>query len=352
MFNAQDNKLTSSSSTIKVTQVVGATQNMSLITQKSKRKGIALKNIPIEKSFQLNGGSYDCFLFRADDSDCSAQSDKVMWCSLVKKAAGFKSLKRKRLKRSSDSRPELVYTFIEQAVQPGAQVALKCSAVGEPPPRFRWTLDGQLIPPHHGAAITEGHENGPTGIGSSNNYILSTLSLSSARVEHGGRYECRATNSHGSVAHAARLNVYGPPYIRAMNPVKAVAGSDITIWCPYYGFPIDSVKWEGGAGADPRYHQVDGQLTITNVDRNRDKGGWICSVLTPGGELARREVQVSVVSPPVLSPIVFPPGLRSGDRSQLTCTVTSGDMPVYFSWLKDQMPISSALQVNIIQRPK
>lgn len=60
----------------------------------------------------------------------------------------------------------------------------------------------------------------------------------------------------------------------------------------------------------------------------------------------RFQVQVSVVSPPVLSPIVFPPGLRSGDRAQITCTVTSGDMPVYFSWLKDQMPISSALQVS------
>lgn len=26
--------------------------------------------------------------------------------------------------------------------------------------------------------------------------------------------------------------------------------------------------------------------------------------------------------------------------------MTSGDMPVYFSWLKDQMPISSTLQVD------
>lgn len=58
------------------------------------------------------------------------------------------------------------------------------------------------------------------------------------------------------------------------------------------------------------------------------------------------QIQVTVVSPPVLSPIVFPPGLRSGDRAQLTCTVTSGDMPVHFSWLKDQMPISSILQVR------
>lgn len=57
--------------------------------------------------------------------------------------------------------------------------------------------------------ITEGRENGPSGLTSSGNYVLSTLSLSSARVEHGGRYECRATNPHGNVAHAARLNVYG-----------------------------------------------------------------------------------------------------------------------------------------------
>ncbi|XP_063627962.1 cell adhesion molecule Dscam2-like [Cydia splendana] len=270
--------------------------------------------------------------------------NNVTWCSLTERA--WRPLKRKRIKRSPDSRPELVYTFIEQAVQPGAQVALKCSAVGEPPPRFKWTLDSQPIPPHHGAVITEGRDSGPAGMGPGGNYVLSTLSLSSAKVEHGGRYECRASNAHGSVAHAARLNVYGPPYIRSMSPVKAVAGSDTPVWCPYYGFPIDSVKWDGGTGNDPRYLQIDGQLTISNVDRNRDQGGWVCSVLTPGGELARREVQITVVSPPVLSPIVFPPGLRAGDRAQLTCTVTSGDMPVYFSWLKDQINIPSALQVD------
>lgn len=51
-----------------------------------------------------------------------------------------------------------------------------------------------------------------------------------------------------------------------------------------------SVKWEGGVRSDPRYQQIDGQLRITNVDRNRDQGGWLCSVQTTGGELARREV--------------------------------------------------------------
>lgn len=51
------------------------------------------------------------------------------------------------------------------------------------------------------------------------------------------------------------------------------------------------MHWEGGANSDPRYHQMEGQLTITNVDRNRDQGSWTCSVVTPGGEQAKREVK-------------------------------------------------------------
>ncbi|XP_059053178.1 cell adhesion molecule Dscam2-like [Achroia grisella] len=357
--NTDASKSLSASSPVNVSEDVPGRRNMSFVKILEEKNGFTCETsikcklieagLQTSHKYQFHNSKTNMKMgCEALDEDVSSRHlNYSMWCSLSKKTSTQRSFKRKRLKkRSSDSRPELVYTFIEQAVQPGAQVALKCSAMGEPPPRFRWSLDGFPIPTHHGTIITEGRENGPTGIGSSSNYVLSTLSLSGARVEHGGRYECRATNSHGSVAHAARLNVYGSPYIRAMNTVKAVAGSEVTIWCPYYGFPIKSVKWEGGVGADPRYQQIDGQLTIANVDRNRDKGSWTCSVLTPGGELAKREVQVTVVSPPVLSPVVFPPGLRSGDRAQLTCSVTSGDMPVYFSWLKDQMPISSILQVE------
>lgn len=69
--------------------------------------------------------------------------------------------------------------------------------------------------------VTEGRETGQSGLGS-NNYILSTLSLNSARVEHGGRYECRATNTHGSVAHAARLNVYGKPQLQITSSASSI----------------------------------------------------------------------------------------------------------------------------------
>lgn len=30
----------------------------------------------------------------------------------------------------------------------------------------------------------------------------------------------------------------GPPYIRSMNSVRGVTGSEVTILCPFYGYPI------------------------------------------------------------------------------------------------------------------
>lgn len=56
--------------------------------------------------------------------------------------------------------------------------------------------------------ISEGRDSVSTGIRSGNT-VLSSLSINNARVEHGGRYECKATNTHGSATHTARLNVYG-----------------------------------------------------------------------------------------------------------------------------------------------
>jgi len=42
--------------------------------------------------------------------------------------------------------PQLAYKFIEQTLQPGSAVSLKCSASGNPTPRISWTLDGFSLP--------------------------------------------------------------------------------------------------------------------------------------------------------------------------------------------------------------
>ena len=44
------------------------------------------------------------------------------------------------------SRPELRYRFIQQTLQPGPDVSLKCIAAGQPTPQIYWTLDGFPLP--------------------------------------------------------------------------------------------------------------------------------------------------------------------------------------------------------------
>lgn len=47
-----------------------------------------------------------------------------------------------------DAPPSLLYSFIEQTLQPGPAVSLKCSAAGNPTPQISWTLDGFPLPSH------------------------------------------------------------------------------------------------------------------------------------------------------------------------------------------------------------
>lgn len=91
-----------------------------------------------------------------------------------------------------------------------------------------------------------------------------------------------------------------------------------------------------------------GSFTIVGVDQTTDSGFYACSVSSREGKRASSEIQLIVHSPPILEPFSFPSNLQERGRAQVTCSVTSGDMPVHFSWYKDGAPISSALQVHIL----
>ncbi|XP_017969064.1 Down syndrome cell adhesion molecule-like protein Dscam2 isoform X1 [Drosophila navojoa] len=247
-----------------------------------------------------------------------------------------------------DTVPELIYTFIEQNVRPGPLISLKCSASGSPPPQFAWLLDSQPIMDislHHRFAI--GQFVDVSGD------VISHLNISHVRPDDGGLYRCVATNTMGSVEHSARLNVYGPPYVRAIGPIKAVAGEDIIVRCPFAGYPIDQIRWEKAhqeLTTSAHYTlasvQEGGQLVIRNVEPGRDQGIYTCIVRSRAGEEARRDMQLNVNSPPVIEAFKFPKNLQEGGRAQITCAVSSGDMPIYFSWRKDDSVIPLSLQIT------
>lgn len=56
--------------------------------------------------------------------------------------------------RRADAPPVLLYSFIEQTLQPGPAVSLKCSAAGNPTPQISWTLDKFPLPSNGRYSIT------------------------------------------------------------------------------------------------------------------------------------------------------------------------------------------------------
>ncbi|XP_041974799.1 Down syndrome cell adhesion molecule-like protein Dscam2 isoform X2 [Aricia agestis] len=242
--------------------------------------------------------------------------------------------------RLGDTAPELQYTFIEQVLRPGQVVTLKCSAAGSPPPHFTWLLDGQPL-----NTMARGHRYSIEQFATKSNDVVSYLNITAVRAEDGGLYTCRAANSLGDVAHTSRLNIYGPPYVRSIGPVRAVAGRELVLFCPYSGYPISSVTWERDGSQVEWDNNVDGALRITKVESS-NAGAYTCTVMGPHGEIARRELQLIVSNPPEIEPFSFSANLQEGKRAQVSCSVTSGDMPVHFTWLKDNGPIPSSLQVE------
>ncbi|KAH9636077.1 hypothetical protein HF086_015254 [Spodoptera exigua] len=77
-----------------------------------------------------------------------------------------------------------------------------------------------------------------------------------------------------------------------------------------------------------------------------DAGHYACAVAAPTGPAARRDVDIQVRNPPKISPFMFSSELTEGSSVQVLCGVSSGDKPMYFTWLKDGAPLPANLQIE------
>ncbi|OXA46963.1 Down syndrome cell adhesion molecule-like protein Dscam2 [Folsomia candida] len=157
--------------------------------------------------------------------------------------------------------PELVYRFSEQTIQPGPSVSLKCTAVGNPPPQFTWTLDGFALPESErflvGQYVTI-HDN-----------VISHVNITQARDEDGGLYACQARNAMGVALHTARLNIYGKTVMPQRNKETRFTPVVLAV-----------AAWLGGSGVElsPRSHTFDSSLAgqlFANPTRLGVSTGWV-----------------------------------------------------------------------------
>ncbi|XP_029043922.2 Down syndrome cell adhesion molecule-like protein Dscam2 isoform X2 [Osmia bicornis bicornis] len=277
------------------------------------------------------------------------REDRGMYQCIVRRAEGDTAQASAEL-QLGDAPPMLLYSFIEQTLQPGPAVSLKCSAAGNPTPQVSWALDGFPLP-----------TNGRFVIGqyvTVHGDVISHVNISHVMVEDGGEYSCTAENRAGKVTHAARLNVYGLPYIRLIPKVTAVAGETLRLKCPVAGHPIEEIKWERANRElpDDLRQKVlpDGTLVITSVQKKGDAGVYTCSARNKQGHSARRSGDVAVIVPPIIEPFTFQEGLSEGMRTRTVCGVAAGDPPLTISWLKDgqtpfPLPPNLASVANVSQ---
>ncbi|XP_076619182.1 cell adhesion molecule Dscam2 isoform X3 [Colletes latitarsis] len=237
--------------------------------------------------------------------------------------------------RLGDVAPQLLYKFIEQTIQPGPSVSLKCIATGNPTPHFSWTLDGFPLPQNDrfmiGQYVTVHGD------------VISHVNISVVHVEDGGEYRCTAANQGARVHHSARLNIYGLPHVRPMGNYAAVAGETTVIKCPVAGFPIASIIWEKDGKVLPtsRRQEVspNGTLVLHRVDSSTDHGAYTCTAKNKQGRSDSQTVHIEVKVPPKIDPFNFPANIQEGARVHVTCVVSEGDSPLKITWLKDGRPL-------------
>nr|XP_026486724.1 Down syndrome cell adhesion molecule-like protein Dscam2 isoform X33 [Vanessa tameamea] len=224
--------------------------------------------------------------------------------------------------------PQIRHSFGEQTLRSGPSLRLKCVASGNPTPDIAWQLDGDKL--NSGERLQIGQFVTADG------NVESHLNISSVHTNDGGLYSCIASSKVGSASHAARVNVYGLPYVRVMKKRPVVAGDTLVAHCPVAGYPIDSIVWERDGRVLPinRKQKVfpNGTLVIENVERTSDQATYTCVAKNSQGYNAKGNLELQVMVPPHIVPFVAEEPVFAGESVQLTCHVSKGDTPLTVSW--------------------
>ena len=112
---------------------------------------------------------------------------------------------------------------------------------------------------------------------------------------------------------------------------------DILLICPVSGYPLDRIQWMIGdsviSGPQPA-PLSNGTLLIQDVSKDDEKK-YTCTATNSQGSSATGHVFLKPIEQPKISPFTFDGDLKEGDRSQVSCTISSGDMPIGIIWKKN-----------------
>ncbi|XP_014244432.1 Down syndrome cell adhesion molecule-like protein Dscam2 isoform X12 [Cimex lectularius] len=263
--------------------------------------------LKIESVRKEDKGMYQCFVRNEQES---AQSSA-------------------ELKLGSRFEPPLITEgFASKTLEAGPSVYFKCVGKGNPIPEISWYLDGKKLTSADRIQVGQ-HIT-------SNTNVVSYLNITSVHTNDGGLYKCVASSIVGTVEHAERLNVYGLPFVRPMEKKAIVAGETLIVTCPVAGFPIEQIQWERDGRVLPinRKQKVfaNGTLIIENVERLSDQATYTCVAKNSQGYSSRGTLEVQVMVPPEIFPMLPEITSSIGEQIQFSCIAAKGDNPYEIVW--------------------
>ncbi|XP_023213276.1 hemicentin-1-like isoform X2 [Centruroides sculpturatus] len=212
-------------------------------------------------------------------------------------------------------------TYLSVLINESAEMT--CVVEGMPTPSIMWKKDGQLIDKSH-SYVTLHNDN-------------TNLSIPNTTIEHGGTYQCIATNIMGNSSKNFALSVLNPPTIeKSKEEMKAILGESTMIECNSKGFPSPEVTWmknDKKLESISTYHYINekGSLHFYSLKED-DSSNYTCIASNEAGS-ANSTISLSVLIPPVIEDSRSDVHVLIGHASTLECKVKGFPHP-HVIWLK------------------
>lgn len=159
-----------------------------------------------------------------------------------------------------------------------------------------------------------------------------------------------------------------------MANLTVLSSSTFRVRCPVAGYPITEIQWFHNDRRLPTNHRQrvyeNGTLEVEHMEKaQQDQGLYSC--LASSNQLATQDqsnqaannnnnnkqqaygsVNVSIKAKPIIAPFVISNSLREGERATVSCTVSSGDLPIEISWFRNEQQIQIANANSMELNPK
>ncbi|XP_020711861.2 obscurin isoform X6 [Athalia rosae] len=215
--------------------------------------------------------------------------DAGTWSLVVRNKLGEITGSSKVDVEEKEKKPAFLATLHPLTVVEGFPAKFEVKTVGKPPAELQWFHNGnELVPDGKHIKIIES----PDG--------THALVIDKARPQDTGDYEVVATNSQGSAASKATLNVARkgtsghpeerPTFLCPLRDISVEEGQPLSLSAPFVGNPIPDVQWT----KDGKPVQMDDRVLSTcdgkkvglqiNPATPKDAGVYGCRLVSPLGE--------------------------------------------------------------------